>query len=212
MTLAVLLAYVAAVLVLFIVPGPAVMITLSRALQGGAPAGIVTGAGIAVADALHATFAIVGLSAVLLASATAFQVVKYAGVLYLVYLGVRALLAREATTSPDQPDAKTPAAGGLGGLGATFWQGFFSELLNPKTALFFLAFLPQFTDPTRGSLTLQLSVLGGIFVLMSIAYTTLLSLLAAPLASRLERGGGSLWQQRIVGVVYLIVAAQVARA
>lgn len=202
-----LLPYVAAVLVLFVIPGPAVMIVTTRSLSSGRRAGIATGVGIGVADALHATFTVVGFSAVLLTSATLFTLLKYAGAAYLAYLGVRALFAR-GTGTPANGAVRTRAVGAR----EAFRQGFVSEILNPKTALFFLSFLPQFVNPSAGSVTTQLLVLGAIFVVMSLIYTTALAALAGAIAARWRASGprSSAWGSRLVGVVFLLIAARVA--
>lgn len=216
MSIETLLAYLVAVIVLFVIPGPAVMIVTTRSLGTGRKAGIATGVGIGVADLCHAALTVAGLSAVLLASATLFAVVKYAGVAYLVYLGARSLLARPPAVAENdlgEPEGARPAVPAPGvRAGEAFRQGFVSELLNPKTALFFLSFLPQFIDPAGAPVTVQLLILGLIFVVMSLIYTTALALLAGTVAARL-RGRtrrGAVWGERVVGAVFLLVALRVA--
>lgn len=217
-----LLAYMLAVLVLFVIPGPAVVIVTTRSLGSGRRAGVATGVGIGVADMCHAAFTVAGLSALLLASASLFTVVKYAGVAYLVYLGVRSLLARAPQTQEDEPSAApaaapvaaptaTPGAAPVS-AGEAFRQGFVSEILNPKTALFFLSFLPQFVDPAAAWVTGQLLILGAIFVVMSLIYTSALALLAGSVAARLRARSrtSSAWGSRVVGAVFLLVALRVA--
>ncbi|MCW6510216.1 LysE family translocator [Lichenifustis flavocetrariae] len=198
-----LLTYVAVVLGLFLIPGPAVLLVLARAAAGGRRVGFATGLGIACGDLLHTLFATVGLSAVLMTSALAFSIVKYAGVAYLIYLGVKSLLEK----SEDLHLAATR----LVDARLAFRQAILAELLNPKTALFFLAFLPQFVHQDHGAVTTQLALLGLVFAAMSAAYTGLIALAAGQVGlwlSRHRRIGR--WQGRIVGSIYLILGARLA--
>jgi threonine/homoserine/homoserine lactone efflux protein len=188
---------------LIVVPGPAVILTLARSMSGGRRVGIATCLGIAVGDLIHTLFAAVGLSAILMTSALAFEVVKYLGVGYLVYLGIRALLDRGGGLD-------VPAARRIGAA-AAFRQAVLAEMLNPKTALFFLAFLPQFLQPQAGSAVLQLTVLGVIVVVIGAAYTLLLAFSAGALAGWLARNPGfGRWQGKLVGCVYLSLGARLA--
>ncbi|MBN8875776.1 MAG: LysE family translocator [Rhodospirillales bacterium] len=198
-----LLTYAAVVLGLFLIPGPAVLLVLARATTGGRRVGIATGLGIACGDLMHTVMATIGLSAVLMTSALAFSVVKYAGAAYLIYLGVRALVERtgDLRVAPARPV----------GAGLAFRQAILAELLNPKTALFFLAFLPQFVHPGDGSVTLQLSILGLVFAVMSVAYATMIALVAAPLGRWLGRHRAiGRWQGRIVGAIFLGLGIRLA--
>jgi threonine/homoserine/homoserine lactone efflux protein len=130
-----LVAYGAVVLGFVFIPGPATLLTVARATSSGTRVGIATGVGIAAGDMIHTFMAIVGISAVIAASALLFSIIKYIGAAYLLYLGIRAMLER------------TPANLTAGTLpisaGKAFRQAILTEVLNPKTALFFLAFLPQ---------------------------------------------------------------------
>jgi threonine/homoserine/homoserine lactone efflux protein len=196
-------AYVAVVALLFLVPGPAVLLTLARSMSGGAGVGVATGAGIAVGDTLHTLAAVIGLSAVLMTSALAFDIVKYLGAAYLVYLGIVAI--RERTGDIELPQVKAMTAR------RAFRQAILIEVLNPKTALFFLSFLPQFVDPARGAVWAQLLVLGGIFVAMSLAYTSVLALSAATIAQWLKRNSRiGRWQGKIIGSIYIGLGVQLA--
>jgi threonine/homoserine/homoserine lactone efflux protein len=196
--------YVAVVALLFLIPGPAVLLTLARSISGGPRAGIATGFGIAAGDAAHTLMAVVGLSAILMTSALAFDIVKYLGAAYLIYLGVRSVLERSGGGF-DLPNVK-PLSGVV-----VFRQAFLTEILNPKTALFFLSFLPQFVDPARGSVSLQLLVLGAIFVVMSMAYTSLLAWVAGSFAGFLKRNGAiARWQNKVVGGIYMALGLQLA--
>ncbi|HEX7690387.1 MAG TPA: LysE family translocator [Burkholderiaceae bacterium] len=206
---ATLASFVAVVMGLFLIPGPAVFLVLTRTAQGGRRAGIATGLGIAAGDFVHTAFAAFGLSALLMTSALAFNVVKLVGAAYLVWMGVRALRTRpappRAASAPDLPPlpAVTPLR--------AFLQAIPAELLNPKAALFFLAFMPQFVRPEHGSTFAQFAVLGLIFVVMSAAYSSLLAIAAVPLG-RLARRLRWLarWQNQIVGSIFLGLGVKVA--
>jgi threonine/homoserine/homoserine lactone efflux protein len=195
-------AFILVVLVLFLIPGPAVLLTLTQTVKGGLRAGIITGVGIAVGDLLHTVAAVLGLSAILMTSAAAFEIVKYLGAAYLIFLGIKALL--EKTNKLEQPTAKQekPAV--------SFRQALLIELLNPKTALFFLAFLPQFVQPEGGPVVYQLLSLGLVFVLMSILYTSLLAFLASSLGTKLfsKESKLSRWQGKVVGTIYIGLGLQ----
>jgi len=148
--------FVVAAFLLLITPGPAVLYIVTRSMDQGRRAGLVSVAGVHAGTLVHIGAAAAGLSAVLTASALAFSVVKYLGAAYLVYLGVRRLLDRSVAAAP----ADVPAVR----LRRAFVDGFVVNLLNPKTALFFLAFLPQFVDVERGQVGGQILMLGLIFV------------------------------------------------
>jgi threonine/homoserine/homoserine lactone efflux protein len=198
-----LLSFVLVVLALFLIPGPAVLMTLARASSGGRRVGVLTGLGVACGDLIHALLATFGLSAVLMASATAFATVKYVGVAYLVYLGLKALL--EKSSELHLPDARKVAGW------AAFRQGVLTEVLNPKTALFFLAFLPQFVRPEQGDATVQLAELGLIFALMSAVYSSIIALAASALGGWIGRNRAiGRWQGKVVGAIYLGLGAKLA--
>jgi threonine/homoserine/homoserine lactone efflux protein len=151
---------------------------------------------IETANFLQAVAATLGLSAILLSSALAFDVVKYLGAAYLIYLGIRKLFTREAEAGEETIQQES--------LQRIYWQGFAINLLNPKTALFYFAFLPQFVDPTRGNATAQTLLLGALFVGMACITDSLYALLASSLADRLrgnqrfQRG-----QRYFAGLVYV---------
>ncbi len=202
--------FIAVVLGLFLIPGPAVLLVLTRTVQGDRKTGILTGLGIATGDFLHTLGAAVGLSALLMTSALAFNVVKFVGAAYLVYLGVRALREK----SPAAPAAaSTQARPALPRVtpAQAFLQAIPAELLNPKTALFFLAFLPQFVHPERGSSFLQFTVLGLIFVALSALYSTLLVVSIRPLGRLVKRLTWlARWQGKIIGTIFISLGLKVA--
>jgi len=201
--LSTLATYVAIVLGLFLIPGPAVLLVLTRTVQGGRKTGIMTGLGIASGDFVHALAAAVGLSAVLMTSALAFNVVKAIGACYLIYLGIKAL--REPPVDPALPKMPSVSAA------KAFWQAIPAEVLNPKTALFFLAFLPQFVHPEHGSTFLQFAMLGLIFVALSAIYTTLIVVSIRPLGRLVKRLRWlGRWQGKIIGSTFIALGLRVA--
>lgn len=170
--------FLAGALVLLFIPGPAVFYILSRTIGQGRKAGVVSAAGISVGTLIHSTAAALGVSAILSSSARAFHIVQFAGALYLIFLGVRTLLAR------DPAGLSVPVA--PHSLSRVFAQGVLVNLLNPKTALFFLAFLPQFVDASRGHVPAQIFFLGSSFALLGLMSDSSWALLAGTLADRLR--------------------------
>ncbi len=184
-----------ATIALLIIPGPAVLFIVTRSVDQGRSAGLVSVAGIHCGTILHVLAAAFGISAVLAASQTAFDAMRYAGAAYLIVLGIRALLR------PADNPAATPERAPLGRI---FGQAMIVNVLNPKTALFIVAFLPQFIDPARGSATLQILVLGAVFILLGLASDTVYALGAARAGARLRawRRFGSV-QRYASGAVYI---------
>ncbi|HLF28336.1 MAG TPA: LysE family translocator [Anaerolineae bacterium] len=187
--------FIVAAFVLLITPGPAVLYIIARSLDQGRLAGLVSVLSIEVGNLAHVLAATFGLSALLLSSALAFTVIKYLGAAYLMYLGLRRLLTR-AATSATPPIIRQD-------LRRIFSQGVLVATLNPKTALFFLAFLPQFVEPARGSIAAQMLALGCLFVALAIVTDGLYALLAGTAGNwlrhnrrfaRVERyGAGSIY-------------------
>jgi threonine/homoserine/homoserine lactone efflux protein len=176
--------FAVAAVTLLLIPGPAVLYIVTRSVDQGRAAGLASVCGVHVGTLLHVAAAALGLSALLVSSATAYDTVRWLGAAYLVWLGVRRLLARDE----DVPEA---AAAGPGarrpGLGRIFAQGVVVNVLNPKTALFFFAFLPQFVDTSRGSVPFQVVVLGAAFVLLGLLSDGAYALLASTGAGWLRR-------------------------
>ena len=170
-------------LVLAITPGPAVLYLLARTLQSGRGAGLASIAGVAAGNLGNATIASLGLAVVIAQSAAAFTLVKWIGAAYLIYLGIQALRARPAVAPASTPDETAPAAGAA--TGRLFRDGFWVALLNPKTALFFAALLPQFIVPGAAPLQ-QTWLLGCIFVAVAMCTDTAYVLTAAAIAPRLR--------------------------
>src|SRR5918993_2946914 len=148
--------FVAASVVLLLTPGPAVLFIVARSVEQGRAAGLVSVLGIHLGTIVHITAAAVGLSALLMSSALAFSIVKYLGAAYLIWMGVRTLRAKDL--DPAAPEVAPEP------LNRAFRDGFVVNLFNPKTAIFFLAFLPQFVDPVRGAVHWQILTLGLTFM------------------------------------------------
>ena len=168
-----LLAFVVAALVVLLIPGPGVLYVLARSLAQGQKAGLVSVLGLSAGAFLHVVAATVGLSAVLVASAAAFGVVKLLGAAYLIYLGVRAFLTRG---SNGYVEVSAPRS-----LRRVFRDGVIVSVLNPKIAVFFLAFLPQFADPLRGPVSQQIFLLGFLYCMLSLCTDGAYALLASRL-------------------------------
>ena len=193
--------FVAAALALLVVPGPAIFYILARGVEGGRPAGLVSCLGIQVGTLLHATLAAAGLSAIVASSAAAFSVVKWAGAAYLVYLGLKNILGREEAAE-DVEVGREP-------LRRVFVQAVLVQVLNPKVALFFLAFLPQFVDPTRGPVWGQILLLGATLGAIGFFTDGLYALLGGTAGGWLQRRGTGLRRtgRYLSGGVYLALGA-----
>ncbi len=185
-----------AAVVLLAIPGPAVLYIVSRSIGQGRSAGLVSALGIGVGTLVHVAAAAVGLSALLMSSALAFGAVKYLGAAYLIFLGVQKLRRQEPIdASPQAAPSK---------LSRVFAQGIIVNVLNPKTALFFFAFLPQFVDASRGSVALQISFLGALFAGMGVLSDSLWALFAGTVAHHLKSNPHWLKRQRYVSGGMLI--------
>ncbi|MEY3748200.1 MAG: hypothetical protein RLZZ449_94 [Actinomycetota bacterium] len=192
-------------LALLVIPGPAVIYILNRSVADGRNTALAGVAGLEIGNFMHVIAATLGLSAIIAASATAFSTVKWAGALYLVFVGIRTLLSK-----PTPPDARSTSATAR----KAFTQGIIVNTLNPKVALFFLSYLPQFIDPDRGSPALQSFVLGSIFVALGCCSDATYALTASALRDRLLTGRALPFVQRYVAgsvFVALGVVASTAR-
>ena len=174
-----LLAFIAASIVLGFTPGPDILYVITRGAAQGAKAGIAAAAGLATGIVGHTALCVAGLSALLAASATAFTIIKWAGAAYLVWLGIRLWRDRGALDLADDGERSA--------LGAVYRQTIVMNLLNPKVALFFLAFLPQFVSPGQGPVPVQLAVLGGVFLVVSFLVMSVAGLAGGALRRVLAR-------------------------
>ena len=188
--------FIVASLVLILTPGPAVMYIIARSVNHGRKAGLASVLGVEVGNSVHVIAATLGLSAILLTSALAFNIVKFVGAAYLIYLGIRTL---RTPVTVDSTDPETPK-----NLQRVFSQGVIVAILNPKTALFFLAFLPQFVDMSKGNVSLQFFLLGFIFVAMATVSDSLYAILSGTVGSWLRH---NIWftrfQRYFAGTIYI---------
>ena len=197
-----LLVFAAASLALLVVPGPAVFYIVTRSMADGRRAGAVSMLGVEAGGLVHVAAAALGVSALLASSVVAFAIVKYLGAGYLVYLGVRQLL-RPAT------DAET-AAPAPASMARLFWQGALVQVLNPKVALFFLAFLPQFIDPAR-PVALQAIILGLGFTTLAVLSDGLYVAAVGTMGNWLQaRRGGRRRLAKLGGGVYIALGVLAA--
>ena len=196
--------FIAASLALIVAPGPAVLYIVARSIDQGRLAGLVSVLGIAGGTLVHVLAAALGFSALLAASALAFSVVKYAGAAYLVYLGLHKLFFEKTHPAGfERPQAQP--------LGRIFRQGFVVNLLNPKLALFFLAFLPQFIDPALGPVGPQFLLLGLVFTVIALVSDGCYALLAGTARSWLRTRPGFIRGQRYAsGGVYVVLGLAAA--
>jgi threonine/homoserine/homoserine lactone efflux protein len=176
-------AFAVASLALLIVPGPSVLYIVTRSMDQGRAAGLVSVLGIHTGSIVHVAAAAFGLSAILASSALSYGIVKYAGAAYLIWLGIRAIRGR----GEEHPDV----AGKGHSLGRIYAQGVVVNVLNPKTALFFLAFLPQFVDVSKGSVPLQIVLLGITFILLGFVSDGSYALVSARVSRTLAARGRS---------------------
>ena len=199
--------FVVAALALLLVPGPAVVYVVARSVEGGRPAGLVSVLGVEMGTLVHVAFAAAGLSAILASSATAFSVVKWLGVAYLIWLGLQRLLARDESGDA-LPDVRPEP------LARVFGQSVLIQVLNPKVALFFLAFLPQFVDPSRGAAWTQILILGGTLAALGLLTDGLYALLGGTAGDWLKRRNASARfrhaQRYVSGGIYLALGAVAA--
>jgi threonine/homoserine/homoserine lactone efflux protein len=174
--------FTVAAVTLLVIPGPSVLYIVTRSVDQGRAAGLASVGGIHVGTLVHVAAAALGLSALLVSSATAYNAVRWVGAAYLIWLGVQRLRAHDEPSGPP----KDPPTSRLG-LRRVFAQGIVVNVLNPKTALFFFAFLPQFVDPSRGSVPFQVLVFGVAFVLLGLLSDGAYAVLAATGAGWLRR-------------------------
>src|ERR1700677_1653799 len=197
--------FLGAALILAITPGPGIFYVLARSLRGGRREGVLSAAGTLLGGLVHVGAAAFGLSAILAASAVAFETVRYAGAAYLIYLGYRMIRTRhEEAAVLESGDASR----------GTFIQGVMTEVLNPKTALFFLSFIPQFVSVQQGHVALQFLTLGAISVTLNTCADLLVACFAGPLGSRMKRSAKLRSRQRaasgfaMIGLGVYVAAAR----
>jgi threonine/homoserine/homoserine lactone efflux protein len=199
------LVFLSAALVLAITPGPGIFYVLASSLRGGRREGVLSAAGTFLGGLVHVGAAAFGLSAILAASAIAFETVRHAGAAYLIYLGFQMLRSRHEEMNDDGIET--------GASRNTFLQGVMTEVLNPKTALFFLAFIPQFVSVQQGHVAAQFLVLGAISVALNTFADLTVACFAGPLGSRMKRSARLRSGQRAAsGAVMIGLGVYVAMA
>ena len=203
-TLDSIVAFAIASLALLVIPGPAVLYVINRSIADGRSTALAAVAGLEIGNFMHVVAATLGLSAVIAASATAFGVVKWIGAGYLIYTGIRTLSRKPAAFNEEQKTLSRRKS---------FTQGIFVNTFNPKVALFFLSFLPQFIDTEKGSAAVQSLILGSTFVLLGMCSDGLYAILASALRGPLLRGKSLPFVQRYVaGSVFVLLGVIAASA
>lgn len=198
-----LLLFISASFILAITPGPDIVYTLTRGITQGRKAALCAAAGFNFGIIFHSLFAALGISAVLMTSALAYQVIKYAGAAYLIYIGIQTWRSHSQSMVQGTADVLRPMA--------IFKQTVLCNVLNPKVALFFLAFLPQFVDPARGSVGMQMFVLGMIFMLVSFPVFATLALFSGAVGNRLKENSRiESWMKRVAGGVLVSLGIALA--
>lgn len=196
--------YLAAALLLAIAPGPGQMLVLARSVGGGRTVGVATALGLSVGSLVHTVAAALGLSALLTRSVGLYALVQYLGAAYLIFLGVRALRSRGEA-------AATPVNGKRVDFSRAVARGAVTGIFNPKVALFFLAFLPQFVRPARGHVLMQFLVLGLLFTVLALLADATVALAAGRLSGALRRNPSwALWRERAVGAVLVTLGLRLA--
>jgi threonine/homoserine/homoserine lactone efflux protein len=202
------LVFLSAALVLAITPGPGIFYVLARSMRGGRREGALSAAGTFLGGLVHVAAAAFGLSAILAASAIAFETVRYAGAAYLIYLGYRMIRSRneQMNESELETDGNSFSRG-------VFTQGVMTEVLNPKTALFFLSFIPQFVSVQQGHVAAQFLLLGAISVTLNTCADLMVACFAGPLGTRMKRNAKFRNRQRgASGVAMIGLGVYVAAA
>lgn len=197
------IAFLSASIVIILAPGPAQALVLARSIGSGRKAGILTAVGLNVGTVFHAVAAGLGLSLLLTTSAVAFSAVKYVGAAYLVYLGLRSIITPKRTNEGELKRKATSQN--------VFTNAVLAGILNPKVAIFFLAFLPQFVASERGSVALQFLILGLIIAALDVVYESLLALAAGAVRDRLGKNPTiQVWRERIAGLAMIGLGVKLA--
>ena len=198
--------FVAAALALLLVPGPAVVYVVARSVSGGRLTGLVSVLGIELGTLTHVLFAAAGLSAIVASSVVAFSVVKWLGAAYLIWIGLKQIFGR------GDGEGETELSGGGESRLRVFYQSVLVQVLNPKVALFFLAFLPQFVDPSRGAAWTQIVVLGATLAFLGLFTDGLYVLLGGTAGGWIRKRGGGLQRagRYVTGGIYVALGAVAA--
>ena len=191
-------------LMLNLTPGNDMLYVIARSTSQGSRAGIISSLGIMAGCMVHIIAAMAGLSAIIAKSAIAFDIIKYLGAAYLIYLGIRSIFGKKQSLTVVSAVKKLPYK-------RIFWQGFFTNVLNPKVALFFLAFLPQFLNISKGDTAWQILFLGVWFNIGGTLVNIFVSLLFGRVSQWLGSSASVVqWQQRITGILLIALGIKVA--
>jgi RhtB (resistance to homoserine/threonine) family protein len=205
--------FVAAVFLLNVTPGPDTAYIVGRSVAQGRGAGLLSALGISAGCCVHTLACAFGLTALIAASATAFTVVKFAGAIYLVYLGVRLLFASRTQERPRQMEREALAPAASKPLKQLFVQGFWTNVLNPKVVLFFVSFFPQFVALESDQKTLAFLVLGAVFIVMSTIWNSFVAWIAGSVTQRLGgKPAVKKWLDRLVGSAFVGLGLKLAAA
>jgi len=192
-------------LLLNLTPGNDMLYVIARSTGQGTKAGVISALGIGAGCVVHITAAVIGLSAILASSAVAFNIIKYAGAAYLIYLGIKTLIKRKQNLKLQSLESLS--------CNKIFWQGVATNVLNPKVALFFLAFLPQFIHVEKGFISLQVLFLGVWFDFVGTIVNIMVALLFGKIGSWLTKSPGFVrWQERVTGMILIGLGIRVAAA
>jgi threonine/homoserine/homoserine lactone efflux protein len=198
-----LITYLLATIVLVLTPGPGQALVIAYTIKGGSKFGVLAALGLEFGTVFHTVAAALGLSAILATSATAFTIVKLTGAVYLLFLGVRHLIEKKVSAPTTVPRAQSP--------GRALTHATVTGILNPKVALFFLAFLPQFVRPERGAIVIQFVILGGIFSLVGFVGDSLVAITTGYLGNFFSgRSRFQQWRERMTGIILIAIGARLA--
>ena len=192
--------FLIAAIALIITPGPDMLYVIARSTGQGRKSGIASAFGVSTGILVHTLTAAIGLSGLLMTSAIAYNSIKYIGAAYLIYLGILTLTAKSKHHTRQQIPKTN--------LKTTFFQGFLSNVLNPKVALFFLAFLPQFVNSDRGTIALQILALGCLYILLCSFWLVLVALIASTASTWLQKR--SHLQKWLTGSIFIGLGARLA--
>ncbi|APR37332.1 LysE family translocator [Paraburkholderia sp. SOS3] len=210
--------FLVAVFLLNVTPGPDTAYIVGRSVAQGRAAGLMSALGISAGCCVHALACAFGLTAVLAASATAFTVIKFVGAIYLIYLGVRLVFAKQAASTPapgtaDAVGERRTSAAAPKSMRQLFLQGFMTNVLNPKVVLFFVSFFPQFVSAGTDHKVIAFLALGVVFVLMSTVWNSFVAWVAGSVTRRFSgKPGVKKWLDRVVGSAFVGLGVKLATA
>ncbi|UZR95217.1 LysE family translocator [Chondrinema litorale] len=194
-----ILLFITAATILIVIPGPAVLYIMAKSMEQGYKAGIASVLGIGLGGMVHVVAAGVGVSAILVASATAFSILKYLGAFYLIYLGIKKLFDKTPFHQQIQVEKKKV-------LSRIFYEGIIVNVLNPKAAIFFFAFLPQFISVGRGGVTSQIFILGFLFILIALASDLMYVFISGKFANWMRNSAFyAKFHKYIIGFIYIFL-------